>query len=153
MPFECIKGDITKLRVDAIVNAANTALCRGGGVCGAIFAAAGVERLEDECRRIGGCDVGMAVITNGFALPAKFIIHTVGPIWQGGNRGEEALLSSCYRNSLMLAERQGLKSVAFPLISSGIFGYPKDGALRVATAVIEDFLKGREMAVYLVLFE
>jgi len=153
MPFKLINGDITKQCVDAIVNAANTALLRGGGVCGAIFAAAGESALEAECRTIGTCQVGRAVITKGYALPAKYIIHTVGPMWQGGNRGEAALLYACYRNSLLLAEQKGCQSIAFPLISSGIFGYPRAEAQQIAENAIKTFLETHEMSVYLVLFE
>jgi len=152
MPFSMIQGDITKQQVGAIVNAANTGLKMGGGVCGAIFRAAGTQELLDECEEIGGVDTGSAVITKGYALPADFIIHTAGPIWLGGGHGEEALLKSCYTESLKLAEENGIRSIAFPLISSGIYGYPKDEALRVATEVIEEFIEGRDMEVYLVLF-
>lgn len=124
MPLEIVRNDITKMRVDAIVNAANSRLEQGGGVCGAIFSAAGADKLQRECKHIGHCDVGEAVITNGYDLPAKHVIHAVGPVWQGGHHNEEALLSSCYTNSLNLALKHGLASIAFPLISSGIFGYP-----------------------------
>lgn len=152
MPFEIIKGDITKLNTDAIVNAANEALKRGGGVCGAIFAAAGADELQRECDNIGGCKTGEAVITKGYNLSAKHIIHTVGPVWQGGGHGESKLLENCYRNSLLLAKKHNLESIAFPLISSGIFGYPKDDAMNVAEATINEFLCENEMNVYLVLF-
>ena len=131
MPFEIVRGDITRIRADAIVNAANTALQRGGGVCGAIFEGAGAAELQKECDAIGGCRTGDAVITSGCGLPARFIIHTVGPVWQGGSRGEQAQLENCYHHSLELAKKHMLKSVAFPLISSGIFGYPRDQALQV----------------------
>jgi O-acetyl-ADP-ribose deacetylase (regulator of RNase III) len=153
MPFRIVRGDITKMRTDAVVNAANGALCQGGGVCGAIFAAAGALELQQACARIGGCGVGEAVITDGFRLPAKYIIHTVGPVWHGGNSGEEELLRSCYRKSLMLAEQNGLKSVAFPLISAGIFGYPKAQAAAVAVSEIQAFLRENEMDVVLVAFD
>jgi len=152
VPFEIIKGDITKLKTDAIVNAANEALKRGGGVCGAIFAAAGADELQRECDKIGECKTGEAVITKGYNLPAKHIIHTVGPVWHGGGHGEETLLRNCYRNSLLLAKKHNLESIAFPLISSGIFGYPKDEAMNVAETTINEFLNENEMNVYLVLF-
>lgn len=153
MPLEIVRNDITKMKTDAIVNAANSALQMGGGVCGAIFSAAGPEELQAECDKIGYCGVGEAVITSGYALPAKYIIHTVGPIWRGGGNDEERLLSSCYTNSLMLAEKNGCSSIAFPLISSGIFGYPKDKALQVAIAAIGSFLLEHDMYVYLVVFD
>lgn len=153
MSFEIIHGDITKMKVDAIVNAANNRLLAGGGVCGAIFSAAGVRDLQQECERIGFCPTGGAVITGGFALPAKYIIHTVGPVWQGGGEGEEKLLYSCYKSSLELASQKGLSSVAFPLISSGIFGYPPEKALDVAKTAINDFLQCEDsIDVYIVLY-
>ncbi|WP_326910181.1 macro domain-containing protein [Sedimentibacter sp. MB31-C6] len=153
MPFEIIRNDITKMNVDAIVNAANTALKMGGGVCGAIFNAAGYEALQIECDAIGGCKVGEAVITKGYNLPAKYIIHTVGPIWNGGNNNEEKHLINCYMNSLKLAQGNNIKSIAFPLISSGIYGYPKQKALKVALSSIERFLLENEMMVYLSVFD
>jgi O-acetyl-ADP-ribose deacetylase (regulator of RNase III) len=153
VPLEIVRNDITKMCVDAIVNAANSRLQQGGGVCGAIFAAAGADKLRAECDRIGHCPVGSAVITGGYALPARHVIHTVGPVWQGGGQNEESLLSSCYTNSLKLALEHGLGSIAFPLISSGIFGYPKDEALRVAVSAIGSFLLEHEMTVYLVVFD
>ena len=152
-PLKIIKNDITKMAVDAIVNAANSSLIQGSGVCGAIFSAAGANELQAECSRIGHCDVGKAVITRGFALPSKHVIHTVGPVWQGGNNNEETLLKSCYTSSLYLAYENGLISIAFPLISSGIFGYPKDKAKEAAVSAIESFLEKNDMMVYLVLFE
>jgi len=153
LPLEIIRNDITKMTVDAIVNAANTELKMGGGVCGAIFKAAGAYELQAECDAIGRCDVGQAVITDGYALPCKHIIHTVGPIWQGGNNSEAQLLANCYSNSLELAKKYKLKSIAFPLISSGIFDYPKDQALNVAIASISEFLFEHDMMVYLVVYD
>ena len=153
MPFSLVRNDIVNMRVDAIVNAANSSLAPGGGVCGAIFAAAGRTALEKACRAIGHCDVGSAVITPGFDLPARYVIHAVGPIWQGGTRGEADLLHSCYTHALHLARENGCESIAFPLISSGIFGYPKPQALRVAINAIEEFLLKYEMQVYLVIFD
>jgi len=153
MPFNIIRADITTLKVDAIVNAANTALQMGGGVCGAIFKAAGADRLQAACGSLAPIRTGEAVITPGFALPAKFIIHAAGPVYRDGRHGEEGLLSACYKNSLELALKHGCESIAFPLISSGIYGYPKAEALRAATAVIRDFIRGHEIDVSLVLFD
>ncbi|MGK2855962.1 MAG: O-acetyl-ADP-ribose deacetylase [Thermoanaerobaculia bacterium] len=132
--------DLTKLEVDAIVNAANSTLLGGGGVDGAIHRAAGPE-LVDECRNLGGCPTGEARITAGYRLPAKFVIHTVGPVWHGGDRGEAELLAACYRNSLALAATNGVKTIAFPAISCGIYGYPTDEACRIAVREISDFLE------------
>jgi O-acetyl-ADP-ribose deacetylase (regulator of RNase III) len=153
LPFSIVRQDLTQMRVDAIVNAANPQFQMGGGVCGAIFRAAGEKALQAACDEIGGCETGQAVATPGFNLPAKLVIHTPGPRWQGGNHGEEALLRLCYRNSLRLAQARGAQSIAFPLISSGIYGYPKAKALRVATAEILEFLRDQDMDVYLALFD
>lgn len=153
MPFEIIRNDITKMRVDAIVNAANTSLQMGGGVCGAVFKAAGAEKLENACNELGVIKTGQAVITDGFDLPAKYIIHTAGPVYRDGKHGEEELLRSCYLNSLMLAQENGCESIAFPLISSGIYGYPRDEALAIATSSITRFILKNDVTVYLVVFD
>jgi O-acetyl-ADP-ribose deacetylase (regulator of RNase III) len=134
---EAIQGDITRERVVAIVNAANGALRRGGGVCGAIFAAAGPE-LDAACAAIGHCDTGDAVVTPGFDLPARWIVHTVGPVWHGGGQDEPALLASCYRRSIEVAAAAGARSLAFPAISTGIFGYPARAAAEIAVATVTE---------------
>jgi len=153
MPLKIIRSDITKTRVDAIVNAANTNLQMGGGVCGAIFNAAGAAQLQAACDALSPIQTSEAVITSGFALPAKHVIHTAGPVYRDGKQGEEALLRACYTNALDLARKHGCKSVAFPLISSGIYGYPKDEALSVATSTIGDWLLHNDMNVSLVVFD
>ena len=153
MPFNIIRDDITKLETDAIVNAANSKLLAGGGVCGAIFSAAGVDELQKECDKIGYCGIGEAVITKGYKLKAKYVIHTVGPIYGQDPINEEHQLYSCYKNSLELAKKKKLNSIAFPVISSGIYGYPKTEAIKIATSAIKGFLEDNEMDVYLVVYD
>jgi O-acetyl-ADP-ribose deacetylase len=138
--IEIVRGDITTLDVDAIVNAANTTLLGGGGVDGAIHRAAGPELLA-ECRKLGGCQPGEAKLTRGYRLPARFVIHTVGPFWTGGNRGEAQTLANCYRNSLQLAVENGIKTIAFPAISCGAYRYPIRQAARIALETTRDFRK------------
>lgn len=151
--IKTIQGDITTQKVDAIVNAANEQLMRGGGVCGAIFAAAGAEKLQKACDAIGHCATGDAVITEGFNLSASHIIHTVGPVWHGGKSGEEGKLRSCYIRSLEVAETKRLKTVAFPSISTGIFGYPTEKAAQTAVKAVKEYLKDKDINVLWVLFD
>jgi len=139
--MQVLLGDITQLKVDAIVNAANRQLAGGGGVDGAIHRAAGAEQLQAACRAIGGCAPGQAVLTPGFQLPAQSIIHTVGPVWQGGSQDEPRLLRSCYTEVMTLAVREGLRSIAFPAISCGIYGYPKAEAVAIAVDEVERCLE------------
>lgn len=152
MALKIIQGDLTAVSADAVVNAANSRLQAGGGVCGAIFSAAGRRELQAACDRIGYCAEGDAVLTDGFRL-ARYVIHTVGPVWHGGTSGEEQRLRSCYKSALRLALAHGCRSVAFPLISAGIFGYPEEQALPVAVSAIESEPETAEMQVYLVLYK
>jgi len=153
MPFTIVRQDITKMKGDAIVNAANTGLQMGGGVCGAIFNAAGAHELQAACDKLAPIKTGEAVITPGFKLPSKYIIHAAGPVYRDGKQDEEALLRACYINSLELAMKYNCESIAFPLISSGIYGYPKAEALRVASDAIRDFTSENDIDVTLVIFD
>ena len=151
MTIDAVRGDITKVALDAIVNAANVHLVRGAGVCGAIFAAAGPE-LDDACRRLGECATGDAVVTPGFRLTARFVVHTVGPVWHGGAHGEPELLASCYRRSIEVARDAGARSIAFPAISTGIFGYPPHDAAEIAVRTVRAHGEAMEL-VRLVAFD
>lgn len=154
MPFAIIRQDITRMKVDAIVNAANTELLMGGGVCGAIFRAAGADKLQRACDKVSPIRTGEAAITPGFALPAKYVIHAAGPVYrQWEPQQSEQLLFSAYTESLKLAEKNSCESIAFPLISSGIYGYPKDEALRVAVDAVKNHLASHDMDIYLVIFD
>lgn len=153
MPLEIRRSDIAAVPADAVVNAANAYLMMGSGVCGSIFRGAGAEKMQAACDAIGGCKVGHAVVTPGFDLPAKYVFHTVGPVWRGGDSSEEELLRSCYRSCLSLAKQYELESIAFPLISAGSFGYPREAALEIALSEFRKFLETEELHIILVLFD
>lgn len=153
MPLLFVRDNIVHMKTDAIVNAADSSLRPGGGVCGSIFDRAGYDKMKKACQKIGGCEVGNAVMTPGFSLPAKYVIHAVGPVWQGGSQNEEALLRACYIQSLNLVKKHWLKSIAFPLISTGSCGYPKEEALQVAITAISSFLLKHDMTVYIVVYD
>ena len=153
MPLLIVRNDITKMKVDAIINATNPMLKMGGGVSGAIFTIAGRRQLQDACDQIGHCAQGEAVITPGFDLPAKYVIHTVGPVWHGGVAGESEQLADCYTHSLELAKKHGCESIAFPLVSSGTYRYPKHEAMNIAISAISQFLFENDMTVYLVVYD
>lgn len=150
MSLKLVSKDITKMEVNAIVNAANKTLLGGGGVDGAIHSAAGPKLLE-ETRTLNGCEVGEAKITGAYNLPAKHVIHTVGPIWEGGASNEKSLLENAYRNSLKIAKERDIQTIAFPLLSAGAYGYPKEDAIKIGILTIENFLKDNDMEVFLVL--
>ena len=152
MPLYIVRNDIVKMRTDAIVTAADRSLRGSGGADGCIHRAAG-PALDEACRRLGGCEVGQAKLTGGYALPCRYVIHTVGPRWQGGHCGEAELLSACYRNALALAKAHDCETIAFPLIASGVYGCPKELALRIAVDTISAFLQNADMTVYLVVFD
>jgi O-acetyl-ADP-ribose deacetylase (regulator of RNase III) len=152
MPLEIIRDDITHLHVDAIVNSANSQLKEDGGICRTIFRAASREKLQAACDKIGSCTVGMAVITEGYDLPAKYIIHTVSPIWRGGEMDEEKLLYSCYESCMSLAEVNSCKSIAFPVLASGAYGFPRDRAVLLATTAINTYCIHSDLLVYLVVY-
>lgn len=152
MSFEIVQGNIVEMETDAIVNPANRQLKRGGGACGAIFSAANDPQLQADCDKLAPIETGEVAMTLGYNLPAKYIVHAVGPVWHGGDQNEEELLYSAYKSSLEVAKNHGVKSIAFPLISAGIYGFPKERAKEIAQEACEDFLKDNEMEIKLVLF-